>query len=64
MQGSHSHCSTAPCRDLLDLGRATVVSPLNPSTPEDKAVTMLIEEVAKRTGIRWARQTQLPAESP
>jgi hypothetical protein len=38
----------------LDLSQATVVAPANLSAPERKAVAMLIEEVDKRTQIRWA----------
>jgi hypothetical protein len=37
----------------LDLSRATVVIPADFTDPERKAVTMLVEEVDKRTGIRW-----------
>jgi hypothetical protein len=43
-----------PVRALpLDLSGAVVVTPLKLSGPEEKAVTMLVEEVEKRTGIRW-----------
>lgn len=37
----------------LDLTNATVVYPPGLSAPEAKAVTLLIEEVEKRSGIRW-----------
>jgi len=37
----------------LDLSKAVVVVPPNMSGPERKAVTMLLEEVDKRTQIRW-----------
>jgi hypothetical protein len=37
----------------LDLTHATVVAPPGLSGPEDKAVALLIEEVDKRSGIRW-----------
>ena len=37
----------------LDLTGAAVVSPPGLSGPEAKAVTVLIEEVEKRSGIRW-----------
>src|SRR5437764_4713887 len=37
----------------LDLSKAVVVVPSNMSGPERKAVTMLLEEVDKRTQIRW-----------
>ena len=39
----------------LDLTKAAVVAPQNLSGPENKAVQMLIEEVERRTQIRWAR---------
>jgi alpha-glucuronidase len=39
--------------EALDLSRAVVVSPPELSGPDKKAVTMLVEEVEKRTGIRW-----------
>jgi hypothetical protein len=38
----------------LDLTRAVVVPPPSPSKAEQKAVAMLIEEVEKRSQIRWA----------
>jgi hypothetical protein len=44
---------TAPAA-ALDLTSATVVSPSGVSAQEAKAVTLLIEEVEKRSGIRWA----------
>ena len=43
----------------LDLTNATIVSPPALSAPETKAVTLLIEEVDKRSGIRWG-----PAPEP
>src|SRR5882672_1383929 len=45
----------------LDLSKAVVVFPENLSGPEQKAVTMLIEEVDKRTRIRWERASSWPA---
>ena len=46
--------STTPHRpDLIDLTRALVVCPPGLSGPELKAVTMLVEEVEKRTGLHW-----------
>src|SRR5439155_26466101 len=44
----------------LDLSKAVVVSPENVSGPEKKAVTMLVEEVEKRTQIRWERSSSWP----
>jgi hypothetical protein len=37
----------------LDLTKAAVVSPAGLSTPETKAVALLLDEVEKRSGIRW-----------
>ena len=37
----------------LDLTRAVIVSPASLSRPEQKAITLLAEEVAKRTQIKW-----------
>lgn len=39
----------------LDLSKAQVVTPASRSARERKAVTMLVEEVEKRTQIRWAQ---------
>jgi hypothetical protein len=44
----------------LDLSKAVVVFPQNIAGPERKAVTMLIEEVDKRTRIRWERTSSWP----
>src|SRR5262249_3714255 len=40
---------------MLDLSRAVVITPGELTGPEEKAVTMLIDEVEKRTQIRWKR---------
>src|SRR6266550_9194974 len=45
----------------LDLSKAVVVSPENLSGPEKKAVTLLVEEVDKRTQIRWERASSWPS---
>ena len=45
----------------LDLTKAVVVSSPNLSGPEKKAVAMLIEEVEKRTQIRWANTSTWPS---
>src|SRR5213594_2031890 len=37
----------------FDLTRAVIVAPANLSRPEQKAITMLAEEVEKRTQIKW-----------
>jgi hypothetical protein len=50
---------------MLDLSRATVVAPRDLSGPGRKAVTMLLEEVEKRTQIRWpAAETWPRANQP
>jgi hypothetical protein len=46
----------------IDLSRAVVVAPADFSGPENKAVQMLIEEVEKRTQLRWQRVNQAPNE--
>jgi hypothetical protein len=49
----------------LDLKEAVVVSPPGLSGPEQKALTMLVEEVAKRSQVRWECQTAWPpAKTP
>src|SRR6266516_2716601 len=45
----------------LDLSKAVVVSPENLSGPEKKAVTMLVEEMGKRTDLRWERASSWPS---
>src|SRR4030095_335182 len=45
----------------LDLSKAVVVSPETLSRPEKKAVTMLCEEVDKRTQLRWERASTWPS---
>jgi hypothetical protein len=50
-----------PGATALDLSRATVVFPSTLSNPEKKAVTMLIEEVQKRTQIRWETKSSWPS---
>ena len=44
----------------LDLSQAAVVFPPNLSGPERQAVTMLVEEVAKRTHLRWPTSSVWP----
>ncbi len=48
----------------IDLGGAVVVSPPNLAGPEKKAVAMLVEEVEKRTELRWQTASQWPANAP
>src|SRR5215472_9930207 len=45
----------------LELSNSVVVFPSDLSGPERKAVTMLVEEVEKRTRIRWPELTAWPA---
>ncbi|HEY2934197.1 MAG TPA: hypothetical protein VGK99_20850 [Acidobacteriota bacterium] len=45
----------------LDLTHAVVVTPPGLKGPEEKSVSMLLEEVEKRTGVRWKRATTWPA---
>jgi hypothetical protein len=52
----------AVCAGLLDVTRAVVVTPPGLSAPEQRATTMLIEEVEKRTGVRWGRIERWPEE--
>jgi hypothetical protein len=44
------------------LNEAVVVAPDRLAGPEAKAVAMLVEEVAKRTQVRWATASAWPAE--
>jgi hypothetical protein len=46
---------------LVDLTRATIVTPPNLSVQERTAVRVLVEEVAKRTNVRLPVATQWPA---
>jgi hypothetical protein len=47
----------------LDLSKAVVVSPPTLSGPEKKAITVLVEEVEKRTQVRLPTVSVWPAES-
>jgi hypothetical protein len=58
-----SLCFAAAAARGLDLTRATVVAPLNLSRAEEKAVAMLIEEVEKRSQIRWSRASAWPSNA-
>jgi len=48
---------------LIDLTRAVVVRPEGLSGPESRAVTMLVEEVEKRSQVRWPVVSAWPPES-
>ena len=47
----------------LDLKNAVIVTPPSLSGPEKKAVTMLVEEVEKRTQVRWPTMTAWPSSN-
>src|SRR6266516_4263055 len=47
----------------LNLAKAVIVSPANLSKQEKKALTLLVEEVEKRTLVRWDISSSWPAES-
>jgi len=47
----------------LNLNQAVVVTPPKLAGPEQKAVTMLVEEIEKRTGIRWPVRRQWPTSA-
>ena len=47
---------------MLDLSRAVVVTPPALTGPERKAVEILVEDVARRSGIRWKVLSPWPAE--
>jgi len=55
--GNRAHQS-----NLVDLTRAAVVFPPGLSGPEAKAIVMLVEEVEKRTRVRWGTHTTWPSE--
>src|SRR5215470_957658 len=44
----------------IDLTGAVVVAPADFSGPENKAVQMLVEEVERRTQLRWPVRNQVP----
>jgi hypothetical protein len=48
--------------DAADLTSAVVVAPKELSAREQKAVAMLVEEVEKRTGVRWPTSASKPAD--
>ena len=47
---------------LLDLSRAVVVTQAALAGPERKAVELLVEDVARRSGIHWKVLSRWPAE--
>jgi hypothetical protein len=53
----------APCRSApLELSTAVVVAAADATRLEQKAVEMLVDEVHKRTQIRWNTAAKLPAQ--
>ena len=51
-------------RGMLDLTKAVVVAPTDLSGPEKKGLAMLVEEVERRSGVRWEVAPTLPAMPP
>ena len=49
--------------EAVDLRQAVVVAPADLSEPEKKAVGLLLDEVDKRSQIRWQRSEHLPTDS-
>ncbi len=47
---------------MLDLSRAVVVTPPARTGPQRKAVELPVEDVARRSGIRWKVLSHWPAE--
>lgn len=54
---------TLPGAGTVDLRNAVVVSPPTLSGPEKKAVKMLVEEVEKRSRVRWPETAAWPASN-
>ena len=61
--GSEDSNSAVSQSSLIDLNEAVAVFPPDLSGPEEKAITMLVEEVEKRTRIRWESTTAWPSTS-
>ncbi len=47
---------------MLDVTKAVVVTPTTPGAREQLAVRMLVEEIEKRSGVRWEVQAKWPAD--
>ncbi|MGD9720702.1 MAG: hypothetical protein AB7O59_16135 [Pirellulales bacterium] len=54
--------AVAVAAQAADLTQAVVVAPEGLSPREQKAVAMLVDEVHKRSGVRWALQNEWPAD--
>ena len=52
-----------PASGMLDLTNAVVIAPDTLSDREKKAVGMLVDEVRKRSMVRWDQQQQVPVSS-
>src|SRR5262245_838355 len=50
-------------QQAIDLTQAVIITPQNFSGPENKAVQMLIEEVERRTQLRWERSARTISSS-
>ena len=60
---SFANAQASPPQPSIDLTNAVIVSYAKPHTVEAKAVQMLVEEVEKRTRIRWAVTDSVPGPS-
>jgi hypothetical protein len=58
--GAISSGRASGAETLLDLTEAVVFSPENVSGPEKYAIAMLVDEVEKRTQIRWMTSSEWP----
>jgi len=52
-----------PASGMLDLTTAVVIAPDTLSDREKKAVEMLVDEVRKRSMIKWSQQQQVPVST-
>jgi hypothetical protein len=64
MPGIGDSVPTPDTARMESLGNAIVVAPHGLSKREQKAVQVLVEEVEKRTAIRWAVVEDMPANAP
>ncbi len=58
-----AHRSLGEGGSLVDLTRATIVTPATLAVPERTAVRVLVEEIARRTTVRLPVATQWPADA-
>jgi hypothetical protein len=61
--GAGAQRGTVPNASLMDLTRATIVTPSTLTVPERTAVRVLVEEIEKRTTVRLAVASQWPTET-